>query len=85
MTSNELEKLMSNILAAYPHYKLPDKDGIKYWFRQLKNYPLQACIESLDYHVKYEKYPPTLIDFVKYGPETNEDLKKLFVNYKSKT
>lgn len=80
MKRTEIIKLQDSISAAYPNRKRPTAAELDYWYEQLKNYPLQACLEQLDYHIKWEKYPPTLVDFVKAGPENNEDLKKLFVN-----
>ena len=84
MMKNEIVKLTSSILAAYPNSKKYTPHELDTWFQQLKGFPLQACLEHLIYHIRWEKYPPTLVDFVKAGPATDDDLKRLFKNWREK-
>lgn len=84
MTKTEVLELEIRLKSAYPNFKKLTMDEIKHWHEQLKDYPLQAAIENLEYHKKYERAMMTLADLLRYGPETNEDLKKLFVNYRGR-
>lgn len=82
MTKHEVLELEAMIMKTYPKFKQLTKDQLVYWHEQLKDYPLQAAKENLEYHKKFERTQITLSDLLRYGPETNEDLKKLFINYK---
>lgn len=78
MTSKDLASLMNKIITAYPNYKLPNKEGLKFWLEQLEYYPAEACYETLNFFIRHKKYPPTLHDFVEQGSDTVEDIKKRF-------
>lgn len=84
MNIGEIITLQQRIDAAYPNRPKPTKDELSIWHELLSDYPLAACLEHLEYNLKWEKYPPTLKDFIKAGPETNDDLKRKFRNWRDR-